>query len=45
VYGRKLTARAIVTGKGVAVPASGRHVVDVLKKNAPHNDSTKMAES
>ncbi len=39
VYGKKMTARAIVTGKPIAVPASGRHLVDVLKKNAPHNDS------
>jgi SH3 domain-containing YSC84-like protein 1 len=41
VYGRKLTARNIVTGKRVSVPASGRHLVDVLEKNAPHNESTK----
>jgi len=41
VYGRKLTARNIVTGKRVTVPASGRHFVDVLEKNAPHNESTK----
>jgi lipid-binding SYLF domain-containing protein len=41
VYGRKLTARHIVTGKRVSVPASGRHLVDVLEKNAPHNESTK----
>jgi len=41
VYGRKLTARDIVTGKGVAVPASGRHLVDVLEKNAPRNESGK----
>jgi lipid-binding SYLF domain-containing protein len=45
VYGRKLTARAIVTGTGVAVPPSGQHLVDVLKKNAPHNDSKKMTKS
>jgi SH3 domain-containing YSC84-like protein 1 len=45
VYGRKLTARAIVTGKGVAVPASGRNLIDVLKKNAPHNDSETMTKS
>jgi lipid-binding SYLF domain-containing protein len=43
VYGRKLTARSIVTGKPVAVTPSGRHLVDVLQKNAPHNDSTKTA--
>ncbi len=41
VYGRKLSARSIVTGRGVSVPASGRRLVDVLEKNAPHNESTK----
>ena len=40
VYGRKVTARDIVTGKGITVPASGRHFVAVLEKNAPHNEST-----
>src|SRR5229473_1355080 len=30
VYGRKITARSIVMGKGIAVPESGRHLVDVL---------------
>ena len=39
VYGRKMTARKIVMGNRIAVPASGRHLVDVLEKNAPHNDS------
>ena len=33
-----MTARTIVTGKRISVPASGRHFVDVLEKNAPHND-------
>ena len=40
VYGRKMTARSIVTGKGIGVPASGRHLVDVLQKRAPRNEST-----
>jgi len=40
VYGRKITARSIVTGKGIAVPASGQHLVDVLQKHAPRNEST-----
>jgi len=39
VYGRKLTARSIVTGKPVLTPASGRAFVAVLEKNAPHNES------
>jgi lipid-binding SYLF domain-containing protein len=40
VYGRKVTARAIVTGK-MAVPASGRHFIDALTKGAPRNESKK----
>jgi lipid-binding SYLF domain-containing protein len=43
VYGRKMTARNIVTGKRISVPASGRHLVNVLQKNAPHNESKKSA--
>ena len=39
VYGRKLTARAIVTGTGVKVPAAARALVDVLQKRAPYNQS------
>jgi lipid-binding SYLF domain-containing protein len=38
VYGRKLTARSLVTGNRIGVPASGRHLVDVLQKKAPYND-------
>lgn len=43
VYGRKLTARTIVTGKRITVPASGRRLVNVLEKNAPRNESKKPA--
>jgi lipid-binding SYLF domain-containing protein len=43
VYGRKITAKEIVLGNKVAVPASGRHLVAVLQKNAPHNNSEKAA--
>jgi lipid-binding SYLF domain-containing protein len=39
VYGRKLTARRIVTGKAMTVPESGRRLVNVLQKNAPRNES------
>ena len=39
VYGRKLTARRIVTGKTIDVPPSGRHLVDVLQTHAPRNQS------
>jgi lipid-binding SYLF domain-containing protein len=41
VYGRKMKARSIVTGNGISVPESGRHLVDVLEKSAPRNESTK----
>jgi len=41
VYGRRMSARSIVTGSGISVPASGRRLIDVLQKNAPYNDSKK----
>jgi SH3 domain-containing YSC84-like protein 1 len=44
VYGRSMTARKIVTGNRIGVPASGRHLVDVLQKNAPHNESKRSTE-
>ena len=43
VYGRRMTARAIVTGNRVEVPESGRHLVNVLEKSAPYNESKKTA--
>ncbi len=43
VYGRRMTARAIVTGTQIAVPASGKHLVDVLQKNAPVNESNRAS--
>jgi lipid-binding SYLF domain-containing protein len=43
VYGRRLTARSIVMGDEVSVPESGRHLVAVLAKNAPYNESRKTA--
>lgn len=39
VYGRKLTAREIVMGGKTRTPPSGRHLVNVLEKNAPRNQS------
>lgn len=41
VYGRKLTAKEIVLGGRIGVPASGRHLVAVLEKHSPHNESAK----
>lgn len=43
VYGSRMTARRIVMGTRIAVPASGRHLVGVLEKNAPRNESTTTA--
>ncbi|MFZ1974134.1 MAG: lipid-binding SYLF domain-containing protein [Terriglobales bacterium] len=43
VYGRKLTAREIVMGGNVSVPKSGRHLVAVLQKNSPRNESKESA--
>ena len=44
VYGRKTTAKEIVLGEKVAVPESGRLLVSVLQKNAPHNESAKASK-
>jgi lipid-binding SYLF domain-containing protein len=43
VYGRKVTAREIVLGGRTETPASGRHLVSVLQKNAPHNEAKSAA--
>jgi SH3 domain-containing YSC84-like protein 1 len=43
VYGRKLTAKEIVLGGAVGVPPSGRHLVRVLQKNSPYNESKESA--
>jgi SH3 domain-containing YSC84-like protein 1 len=43
VYGRKITAKEIVLGHKIGVPASGRLLVSVLQKNAPHNESAKAS--
>ncbi|HUC42376.1 MAG TPA: lipid-binding SYLF domain-containing protein [Candidatus Micrarchaeaceae archaeon] len=43
VYGRKLTAKEIVLGEGIHVPASGRHLVAVLQKISPRNESKESA--
>ena len=40
VYGRKLTARNIVLGKGVTMPASAQRLVDLLQKHAPRTVTT-----
>src|ERR1700730_693904 len=43
VYGRRLTAREIVLGGKIGIPASGRHLIAVLQKNAPRNESKESA--
>src|SRR5579862_330427 len=39
IYNRKISASDIVLGKGVAIPPSGRRLVNVLQKNSPRNES------
>jgi lipid-binding SYLF domain-containing protein len=39
VYGRKLTARTIITGAKIHVPVSGEKLVAALEKGAPYNES------
>jgi lipid-binding SYLF domain-containing protein len=41
VYGRKLTAKEIILGGGVGIPVSGRHLVAVLQKHSPRDESAK----
>jgi lipid-binding SYLF domain-containing protein len=41
VYGRKLTAREIVIGGKIGIPESGRHLVAILDKHSPRNESRK----
>jgi lipid-binding SYLF domain-containing protein len=44
VYGHKLTARQIVTGGHTHVPVSGRHLIKVLEKSSPRNESKESAK-
>lgn len=41
VYGRKLTARRIVTGKAITVPESGRRLVNALQTRTPRHEPSK----
>jgi lipid-binding SYLF domain-containing protein len=43
VYGRKISAREIIAGTGVIMPASGQALADVLQKRAPYNQSSTTA--
>jgi lipid-binding SYLF domain-containing protein len=39
VYGRAVTARDILLGAGIPVPAAGRRLIDLLQAKAPRNGS------
>jgi len=43
IYGRKISARAILLDNKVAIPRTGRHLVRVLQTNAPRNESKQVA--
>jgi len=43
IYGRKISARAILLDNQVAIPKTGRHLVRVLQTNSPHNESKQVA--
>lgn len=45
VYGHAIKAKDIVRGDHVDVPATGRHLVAVLEKSAPHNESEHAASN
>jgi SH3 domain-containing YSC84-like protein 1 len=43
VYGHPIKAKDIVRGDKMGVPATGRHLVSVLQKSAPHNESERAS--
>jgi lipid-binding SYLF domain-containing protein len=45
VYGHAMKAKNIVRGEHVVVPATGRHLVSVLEKSAPRNESEHAASN
>jgi lipid-binding SYLF domain-containing protein len=45
VYGHAIKAKEIVRGEKTSVPATGRNLVDVLQKSAPHNESDHAASN
>jgi SH3 domain-containing YSC84-like protein 1 len=42
VYGHAIKAKDIVRGEHTGVPATGRQLVNVLEKSAPHNESKEV---
>jgi len=43
VYGRAIQAKDIVRSETMAVPSTGRHLVNTLQKNAPRNQSERAS--
>lgn len=43
VYGHSIKAKDIVRGEHTGVPSSGRRLVNVLQKHAPHNESERAS--
>jgi lipid-binding SYLF domain-containing protein len=43
VYGHAIKAKDIVRGEHTGVPGSGRHLVNVLQKDAPRNESERAS--
>jgi SH3 domain-containing YSC84-like protein 1 len=43
VHGHSIKAKDIVRGQHVGVPGTGRHLVNVLQRNAPHNESERAS--
>jgi lipid-binding SYLF domain-containing protein len=43
VYGHAIKAKDIVRGENTSVPGTGRHLVNVLQKSAPRNESERAS--
>jgi len=43
VYGHAIKAKEIVRSEKMGVPETGRHLVNVLQKSAPHNESERAS--
>src|ERR1700738_544036 len=43
VYGHPIKAKDIVRGQHVGVPGPGRHLINVLQRSAPHNESERAS--
>jgi lipid-binding SYLF domain-containing protein len=43
VYGRAIKAKDIVRSEKMGVPATGQHLVNVLQKSAPRNESERAS--